>query len=203
MRQRTVNWIIEPIKTLCGTIYDFDHKDVDFRKVRGRGVSQARKRMTREGERCERVAWPKLFGAAGRESARAMRSAKVVDPPPRFGSGGTGDLDTNRGPPIPTPNAKKPARVHACVCVRRELSLSRVFSLRYKKRWPSIPFGRSSRTSFSRFSSRPMKEMKILIVRSMVESIYDQSSFHYDGDDAKYWLRLSLFRYTQWIVLSW
>jgi len=116
MRQRTAIWIIESIKTrsLGGTICDFDHKDVDLR----RGVSQARKRMTREGERCERVAWPKLFGAAGRESARAMRSAKVVDPPPRFGSGGTGDLDTNRGPPIPTPNAKKSTRVHTCVRVR-------------------------------------------------------------------------------------
>lgn len=134
MRQRTVIWITEPIKTLRGTIYDFDHKSTNFRRAPAvRGVSQVRKRMTREGERCERVAWPKLFGAAGRESARAIRSAKVVDPPPRFGSGGTGDLDTNRGPPIPTPNAKKPTRVHACVCVRRELSLSRAFSLRYKK----------------------------------------------------------------------
>jgi hypothetical protein len=64
------------------------------------------------GARCERVARPKLFGATGCESARAMRSAEVVDPLSRPGSGGTGDLDTNRGPPIPTPNAKKPTRVH-------------------------------------------------------------------------------------------
>jgi len=52
-----------------------------------------------------------------------MRSAKVVDPPLRFGSGGTDDLDINRGPPIPTPNAKKPTRVRTCT--RQELSLSR------------------------------------------------------------------------------
>lgn len=93
----------------------------------GRGVPQIRKRTARGGARCERGARPKLFGAAGRESVRAMRSAKVVDPSPWFGSGGTGDLDTNRGPPIPTPNAKKLIRVRTYVrtCTRQELSLSR------------------------------------------------------------------------------
>lgn len=68
---------------------------------------KSRARAAQRHDRCERVAWPKLFGTAG---------ATRFDPKSwiRAGSGGTGDLDTNRGPPIPTPNAKNPtrARVH-------------------------------------------------------------------------------------------
>lgn len=116
------------------TINDSGHEESRARLPRpwhllrgGRGVPQVRKRTARGEARCERGARPKLFGAAGRESVRAMRSAKVVDPSPWFGSGGTGDLDTNRGPPIPTPNAKKLTRVRTYVrtCTRQELSLSR------------------------------------------------------------------------------
>lgn len=152
---------------------------VDFRGRGREGFRRPRKRMTREGERCERVAWPKLFGAAGRESARPMRSAKVVDPPPRFGSGGTGDLDTNRGPPIPTPNAKKPTGVRTCVYVRNFHSLE--CSLCDAKNDAPYP-SREMRSwgNFSRFS-RIMKGMKILIVkyRRVIFNLYDESSFYY------------------------
>lgn len=149
-----------------GMIDDSGHGESCARLLRARyrdkGVPQVRKKTARGEARCERVARPKLFGAAGRESVRAMRSAKVVDPPPRFGSGGTDDLDTNRGPPIPTPNAKKLIRVHACVSTCVRVHAKNFHSLECFSMWETTSGGPSRELlKFSTRFTRTAKEMKI------------------------------------------
>ena len=76
------------------------------------------KQSQRAGARSERLAQPKVFGAASCAGHAIHRSHGSTV----LGGGGTSDLDTNRGPPIQTPNAKNSTRVYA-----RTFTLSKFF----------------------------------------------------------------------------
>lgn len=74
--------------------------------TRRRGERAGRKRTHgAPRSRSERVAQPKVFGAASC-AGHAIHRTRGSTPLGGGGGGGTSDLDTNRGPPIQTPNAK-------------------------------------------------------------------------------------------------
>ena len=64
--------------------------------------THARRTHGARRSRSERLAQPKVFGAASC-AGHAIHRTRGSTP---LGGGGTSDLDTSRGPPIQTPNAK-------------------------------------------------------------------------------------------------
>ncbi|KAG7209190.1 hypothetical protein KM043_015320 [Ampulex compressa] len=98
----------------------------------GRWTESPEENLTKRSarrSRSERLAVPKVFGAtscAG-HAIHQSRGSTVL------GGGGTSDLDTNRGPPIPTPNAKNSTRVYAGT-----FTLSKFFAVRVD-RWTLVP----------------------------------------------------------------